>query len=129
MDLVKWQESNYFGNLTEGDYAFYTRYADVDCYSGPRRGKIFTVPNGITPNDDGVNDVWKLTGLDVFSENSKLQIFDRFGAMVYQETSNTSFTWDGKLNGRVLGTNSYWYVITAADGRTYKGWILLKNRN
>jgi len=129
MDLVKWQESNYFGNLTEGDYAFYARYADVDCYSGPRRGKIFTVPNGITPNDDGVNDVWKLTGLDVFSENSTLQIFDRFGAMVYQETSNTSFTWNGKLNGRVLGTNSYWYVITAADGRTYKGWILLKNRN
>lgn len=127
MDLVKWQEENLFINLKEGDYTFYVRYADSDCYGDPRRGKIFTVSNGFTPNGDGINDYWQLTGLEVFRENSTLQIFDRQGAMVYQQVSNRAFQWDGTQQGRYLPTGSYWYVIVAADGRTYRGWIFLKS--
>lgn len=129
MDLVNWQDSNYFGNLQPGDYTFYVRYSDSDCYGDMRKGKIFTIINTITPNGDGLNDYWKLSGLDVFPESSILQIYDRFGTLVYKQTSNTEFIWDGKFNSRNLGTDSYWYVINAADGRIYKGWILLKNRN
>lgn len=92
-------------------------------------GRIFTVINAFTPNGDGVNDYWKLSGLDIFPDNSTLQIFDRFGNLVYKQISNTEFIWDGKFNSRNLVTDSYLYVINAADGRTYKGWILLKNRN
>jgi hypothetical protein len=29
-----------------------------------------------------------------------LQIFDRFGNLVYKQISNTEFIWDGKFNGR-----------------------------
>ena len=69
-----------------------------------------------------------ITGLEVFSEKSTLQIFDKFGNLVYTQTSNTEFTWNGKFNSRNPSTDAYWYVITAGDGRTYNGWILLKNR-
>ena len=128
-DLITWQDSNIFTNLQPGDYTFYVKYADSDCHGDMIRGRIFTVINAFTPNEDGINDSWKLSGLDVFPENSTLQIFDRYGSLVYQQTSNTEFVWDGKFNSRSLPTASYWYVINAADGRTYKGWILLKNRN
>ena len=128
-DLITWQDSNVFTNLQPGDYTFYVKYSDSDCYGDMRMGRIFTVINAFTPNGDGVNDYWKLSGLDIFPDNSTLQIFDRFGNLVYKQISNTEFIWDGKFNSRNLVTDSYWYVINAADGRTYKGWILLKNRN
>ena len=129
LDGIHWQESNYFGGLKEGDFTFYVRYADSDCNGDVKLGKIFTIKNAFTPNEDGINDYWKLTGLDVFSEKSTLQIFDKFGNLVYTQSSNTEFIWNGKFNSRNLSTDAYWYVITAGDGRTYTGWILLKNRN
>lgn len=124
-----WQDSNVFYNLKVGDYTFYVKYADSDCYGDSIKGKIFNLKNAFSPNGDGFNDYWELTGLDVFSNNSTLQIFDRYGNMVYKEVSNTKFRWDGKSNSRVLNSDTYWFVITAGDERIYKGWIYLKNKN
>jgi gliding motility-associated-like protein len=128
-DLETWQDSNVFYNLEAGDYTFYVKYADSDCYGDSIKGKIFNLKNAFSPNGDGINDYWELTGLDVFSNNSTLQIFDRYGNMVYKDVSNTEFRWDGKLNGRNVATGAYWYLINTADGRIYNGWILLKNKN
>lgn len=127
-DLEPWQDSNVFYNLDPGDYTFYVKYADSDCYGDSIKGKIFNLKNAFSPNGDGINDYWELTGLDVFSNNSTLQIFDRYGNMVYKEVSNTEFKWDGKANSRVLNSDTYWFVITAGDERIYKGWIYLKNK-
>ena len=127
-DLETWQDSNVFYNLEAGDYTFYVKYADSDCYGDSIKGKIFNLKNAFSPNGDGINDYWELTGLDVFSNNSTLQIFDRYGNMVYKEVSNTEFRWDGKSNSRVLNSDTYWFVITAGDERIYKGWIYLKNK-
>ena len=127
-DLKKWEDSNVFYNLEAGDYTFYVKYADSDCYGDSIKGKIFNLKNAFSPNGDGINDYWELTGLDVFSNNSTLQIFDRYGNMVYKEVSNTEFRWDGKSNSRVLNSDTYWFVITAGDERIYKGWIYLKNK-
>lgn len=127
-DLETWQDSNVFYNLNVGDYTFYVKYADSDCYGDSIKGKIFNLKNAFSPNGDGINDYWELTGLDVFSNNSTLQIFDRYGNMVYKEVSNTEFRWDGKSNSRVLNSDTYWFVITAGDERIYKGWIYLKNK-
>ncbi len=123
-----WQDSNVFYNLEADDYTFYVKYADSDCYGDSIKGKIFNLKNAFSPNGDGINDYWELTGLDVFSNNSTLQIFDRYGNMVYKEVSNTEFRWDGKANSRVLNSDTYWFVITAGDERIYKGWIYLKNK-
>lgn len=130
-DLKKWEDSNVFYNLDPGDYTFYVKYADSECYGDSVKGKIFDLKNNnaFSPNGDGINDYWKLSGLDVFPESSTLQIFDKFGNLVYKQISNTEFIWDGKFNGRNVTTDAYWYLINAADGRIYNGWILLKNRN
>ena len=128
LNSFDWQDSNVFYNLEAGDYTFYVKYADSDCYGDSIKGKIFNLKNAFSPNGDGINDYWELTGLDVFSNNSTLQIFDRYGNMVYKKVSNTEFRWDGKSNSRVLNSDTYWFVITAGDERIYKGWIYLKNK-
>ncbi|MNK91971.1 hypothetical protein D3C87_1120890 [compost metagenome] len=87
------------------------------------------VSNVITPNEEGKNDTWNLSNLDLYKDQpSNLKIYDRNGIMVFGQTSNISFVWNGKFNGRSLPTASYWYVMVLAD-KTLTGWILLKNRN
>jgi gliding motility-associated-like protein len=68
-----------------------------------------TIPNVFSPNGDGINDVWRLTGIDQFS-SIELSIFNRYGQPVYQ-SNNYNNSWDGKFNGQPLPVATYYYVI------------------
>jgi gliding motility-associated-like protein len=64
-----------------------------------------TVPNVITPNGDGANDLFAVKNLEYYP-NSKLTIFNRWGNKVY-ETSNYQNNWGGdKQNDGV-----YFYTL------------------
>ena len=82
--------------------------------------KIY-VPNAFSPNNDGINDYFKIyTGSNVASVNS-LQIFNRWGDQVYQSQSSASITdigWNGQYNGRVasMGVYVFFAEITLIDG-------------
>ena len=88
------------------------------------------ISNVITPNGDGINDVWDYSKLKDFNL-SNLKIFDRFGLLVHQFDS-VNYKWDGKNKAGVLQkTSTYWvvYEIIVGGKSTLKGmWILLKNR-
>ncbi len=85
--------------------------------------------NFITPNDDGLNDTWLITDLDYFGgKNATFQVYDRYGKLLYEQSSNTIISWDGKYEGRTLPTAAYWYIFTLPDGRQIKSWIFIKNR-
>lgn len=127
IDNINWQTSNTFTNLEPGIYTFYVRSKANGCEAITSKGIIFKVPNAITPNGDGYNDIWKLCGLNLFSSPSQIKIFDRYGKKVFEQQSDNCFLWDGKYLGRNLPTTSYWYIITIADGRKFTGWILLRN--
>jgi len=57
---------------------------------------IFTlyIPNSFSPNDDGVNDIFKPKGLSVDPDNFNMAIFNRWGNLVF-ETSEWGDGWDG----------------------------------
>ena len=80
------------------------------------------LPNLITPNGDGFNDVWKLNAkLDL--DGSHLVIFDRWGMIVY-ETDNYANNWGGtyKSTGKVLPDDTYYYVLKVpARNHVYEG--------
>ncbi len=78
-----------------------------------------TIPNVITPNGDGKNEVFKILGLESFPE-SALLIFNRWGKLIY-ESSNYQNDWDGE--NRADGV--YYYVLTLKDGSNYGGTITL----
>jgi len=73
----------------------------------PCEAKLF-VPDAFSPNGDGINDQLKITTVEV--ANYKLQIFNRWGKLVY--VANSDFeVWDGTLNGTEAPEGVYVYKV------------------
>jgi gliding motility-associated-like protein len=75
------------------------------------------VPEGISPNGDGINDFLVLEGVKS-GVVVNLQIFNRWGALVYS-SSNYSDDWDGRgTEGPFAGdlpAGTYFYTIKLSD--------------
>jgi gliding motility-associated-like protein len=63
----------------------------------------------ITPNNDGQNDTWVITGIEFYPE-ATVEVYDRWGKRVYH-TEGYPQPWDGTHNGKVLPMDSYHYII------------------
>ena len=68
-------------------------------------------PNVFTPNGDGKNDVFAPLDCPAFTQVISIEIYNRNGLKVYENTAPT-LAWDGKTNGGVeLPTGTYFYVV------------------
>lgn len=121
-NIIKdWQSKPVFENIGKGDYIVKIKSIQSDCITDLST-EVFAIPNVITPNGDGFNDYWNLTGYQNIKE---ILIFDRFGKKVI--ILNTDFNWNGKVNGRTLPTATYWYKISLENGQIIEGSLLIKN--
>lgn len=78
------------------------------------------IPNGFTPDNDGVNDSWNIHGLNEF-KNCKVQIFNQWGALIFT-SKGYDYPWDGKFNNTPVEAGTYYYVIDLGDDQNkYKG--------
>lgn len=127
LDNSNWQNNPEFPNLNNGSYTVYVK-TKLGCIIGEMNFTIFDIPNTFTPNSDGINDTWKITGMENYP-NSEITILDRFGTAVLKKIINGTFEWNGQFNGRILPTGTYWYVLKVSDGRILQGYVLIKNRN
>lgn len=86
----------------------------------------FFVPTAFTPNNDGINDTYKI--ITDGTNDFDLKIFNRWGQMVYQ-SSNPNDSWDGTFEGlpEEMGTYIYSLRIIFSNGisRVKKGNITL----
>lgn len=127
IDGIHWQSDNYFYNLPAGDYTVYVRSAD-GCIASMLITQFF-IPSLFTPNGDGINDSWRIKGLENYP-NSNIQIFDRYGRNVYQSYLNSNEIWDGFFNnGQKAPTQDYWYILKVSSNKTYSGTITVKSRS
>lgn len=55
------------------------------------------IPNGFSPNDDGLNDIFLPQGHGIDPESFEMWIFDRWGNMIYY-TDDLYKGWDGRAN-------------------------------
>lgn len=92
---------------------------------------LIYIPNSFTPNGDGLNDIWKPKGNNIDASSYHLEIFDRYGHLIF-ETRKIEEGWNGDINtGGYYGQNAvYVYRITAASATTleekeFKGHITL----
>lgn len=69
-----------------------------------------TVAGGMSPNGDGLNDYWEISGLNKYPDNT-VQVFDQWGNMVYEQSDYKS-DWDGKSKGGSrLPDGNYFYLV------------------
>ncbi|MGV3461723.1 MAG: gliding motility-associated C-terminal domain-containing protein [Flavobacterium sp.] len=79
------------------------------------------VQRGISPNNDGKNDNFDLTALDV----TKLSIFNRYGQEVFTYGAYTN-QWHGQgKGGDELPTGTYFYSFKRANGEEATGWVYI----
>jgi gliding motility-associated-like protein len=80
------------------------------------------VPNVFSPNDDGVNDVFKIEGLQ---QGDEVVIYNRWGTKVY-EFINTNDAWDGRTTaGQKCSTGVYYYYVKRKNNENKKGFVHL----
>lgn len=85
----------------------------------------FIIPNAFSPNGDGKNDTFEIKGLELFSP-AKITIFNRWGEEIFNANDYKN-DWDGtNMTGKALAADTYFYVLTLNNGRSYQGHILLK---
>ncbi|HRD52458.1 MAG TPA: gliding motility-associated C-terminal domain-containing protein, partial [Flavobacteriales bacterium] len=83
------------------------------------------IPEGFSPNGDGVNDRWEIRGIEAYP-GSGLQVFNRWGKLVYEADAYAS-EWDGRSrNGQNLPDDTYFYVLNLTGRRSYNGHVIIK---
>jgi gliding motility-associated-like protein len=93
-------------------------------------GVEFEIFNGVTPDGDGLNDFFRVLGIENFPDNN-MQIFNRWGVLVYETdgyggSDGETNVFRGRSEGRVtvresklLPTGTYYYVLRRfVDGET-----------
>ena len=77
------------------------------------------IPNVFTPNDDGVNDVFKVKSIGLKTLDG--EFYDRWGLKLY-EWHTVEGGWDGRsASGVLVPDGTYYYILSATglDGKQY----------
>lgn len=107
LDNGPYQEDNVFYNVTLGPHII--RVKDLNgCTEVSREVVVIDVPLFVTPNGDGYNDTWHITGVEQLT-GTIVYIFDRYGKLLKTLLHN-SLGWDGTYNGQPMPANDYWYT-------------------
>jgi gliding motility-associated-like protein len=93
-------------------------------------GADLDIPKGISPNNDGLNDTWMITGIQQW-EDFSVELRNMRGEIVYRQdaTDNPSYVpMDGRdATGNILPPGDYTYVVRSKSRkRNYSGILSIK---
>ena len=74
------------------------------------------IPNTFSPNNDGINETWKIEYLKNYPF-AKVQVFTRTGQLVFESKQGYKNPWDGRYQGKPLPVDTYYYIIEPESGR------------
>jgi gliding motility-associated-like protein len=86
----------------------------------------FIMPNVITANDDGINDILDLHSYFQTCDKYKIYIFNRWGHLIYEQTETSSQFMGDTQNGKELIEGVYFYKMdyeSPLDSGTKNGFI------
>ncbi len=124
IDNENYQDEPKFERLDPGFYTIYVRDRK-GCGTTEKEISLIGFPKFFTPNGDGANDTWQIIGANTSFEQRVINIFDRYGKLVKQISTNDR-GWDGSMNGSLLPSSDYWFQITLENGKEFKGHFTLK---
>ena len=126
VDTDVFQQGTVFENLEPGLHIAYVKDV-LDCNTIQQEFYVFGFPKFFTPNNDHTNDFWTIKGLDpAIYPTLSIYIFNRYGKLLNVFDPNNSPGWSGKLNGKTLPSDDYWYYLTLPSGKVYTGHFSLK---
>lgn len=90
----------------------------LGCQSAPASVLVrvtpqLTAPNTFTPNNDGINDLWLVQGIESYPK-IVVDIYSRSGQPVYHSVGYTK-PWDGTSNGTPAPFGVYYFVLDTRD--------------
>lgn len=91
----------------------------VEQVAGPAVELVFS--NVFTPNGDGLNEYFKVGGLDSYT-GSELYVYNRWGTQVY-----ASKDYKNDWTGNGLNEGTYYYLLrvktSSEETKSFKGWV------
>lgn len=109
---------------------YYAEYAGSSCEGGTRLAVTvdltvctdILIPDGFSPNGDGINDDFDIVNIRDLYPNFKLEIYNRNGHILYKGNAATG-NWDGtsseggiKIGSSVVPTGVYFWILEFNDG-------------
>jgi gliding motility-associated-like protein len=100
-------------------FTIYIRIDNGNCYS-ITHFKLLTINckptiyNYISANNDGSNDFFYIAGLNNIFLNFQLQIYNRWGVLLWEGNQNTS-DWRGESKEGIVPDGTYFYVLKLND--------------
>jgi len=91
-------------------------------------GNDIYIPNAFTPNGDGINDYFKVSGIGIRS--TEMIIYDRWGEKVFEQ-KGSAVLWNGynQKQDNMCGEGVYVYLINVVDIhgnlKNFKGTVFL----
>ena len=87
-------------------------------------------PSIITPNGDGINDVFVVPCLldNTNFPANRVLIFNQWGDEVYRSSTPYTNDWNGTFDGEDLPAGTYFYIIDFGDGITPLNGFLVIHR-
>ncbi|GGE37758.1 T9SS type B sorting domain-containing protein [Psychroflexus planctonicus] len=111
----------------KGCFSISNFYIKTDCFRNNESLASISFPNFFTPNNDGYNDYWNISGIsEKVKKESNIKIFDRFGKLLFDFNPYYDPGWNGMYKGKMLPTNDYWFLFTSKYGEKKTGNITLK---
>jgi len=89
------------------------------------------IPQGFSPNGDGINDTFEISNLLNIYENFELNIYSREGNLIHTAHNADGF-WDGVatkgllFTGSIVPVGTYYYVLVLNDPKypeAFIGWV------
>lgn len=116
--------------LLQNGVTYYASFVDTTCANSVRLAVTvdltkcpdILIPDGFSPNEDGINDYFEIRNLPELYPNYKIEIYNRYGNILYKGDRNTQ-NWDGtssqggvKIGGNVVPTGVYFFILEFNDG-------------
>lgn len=115
-------------------------FMDENCDGVPDvMGEEFFIPEGFSPNGDGIHDFFQILGIEEFPD-AKMMIFNRWGNKLFEKEkygnlnhwgSHEEAWWWGTSESRwTIGSGrvpvgNYLYILELGNGKTFKGTVMV----
>ena len=116
LDGINYSSLNRFSGIKGGEYSLFVKEINGCGYLNTTI-TLLDYDKFFTPNGDGINDFWKVTGFE--GELYEIFIYDRYGKLL-KVLSSLDKGWDGNFNGKPMPSDDYWFHLELENGKVYE---------